>query len=142
EDWGEAPHVNNVYGREKELEELERWIINDRCQMVAVLGIGGMGKTTVVGALADHLKDEFEYIFWRSLQHAPPLGNILEKCILFLSSQQRVDLPKETDKQISLFIEYLRVHRCLLVLDNVESILQTGDRAGYYRDGYEGYGEL
>lgn len=39
-------------------------------------------------------------------------------------------------------MQYLRRHRCLLVLDNGESILQEGKRSQAYRAGYEGYGEL
>jgi len=39
-------------------------------------------------------------------------------------------------------MEYLRSSRCLLVLDNGESILRSGERAGRYRSGYEGYGQL
>jgi hypothetical protein len=72
EDWGEAPHVSQFYGREKELAELEQWILADRCQLMAVLGIGGIGKTALVAKLAERVKDGFEYIFWRSLQNAPP----------------------------------------------------------------------
>ena len=37
---------------------------------------------------------------------------------------------------------YLRQHRCLLILDNCESILRSGERAGRYCDGYEAYEEL
>lgn len=37
---------------------------------------------------------------------------------------------------------YLRSSRCLLLLDNCESILRSGERAGRYCPGYEGYGEL
>src|SRR6266700_2176333 len=33
EDWGEAPDVHLLYGRKRELEELERWAIDDRCKM-------------------------------------------------------------------------------------------------------------
>src|SRR5205807_9031957 len=39
-------------------------------------------------------------------------------------------------------IDSLRTRRCLLVLDNVESILQGGSQAGHYREEYEGYGRL
>jgi len=37
-------------------------------------------------------------------------------------------------------IKYLRKHRCLLVLDDVETILRNGDRIWRYNEGYEGYG--
>ena len=34
----------NLYGREKELTELGQWIVGDRCLLVAVLGMGDIGK--------------------------------------------------------------------------------------------------
>ena len=141
-DWGEAPSVQIFYGREKELAEQERWIAGDRCRMVAVLGIGGIGKTALVKKSTEQMKDTFEYIFWRSLQNAPPLEHILRDCIQFFSDQQRTTLPQDIEDQISVLIEYLQEHRCLLILDNVESIMQEGHRAGQYREGYEGYGRL
>src|SRR5207247_1350659 len=36
----------------------------------------------------------------------------------------------------------LQARRCLLVLDNLETLLESGDRAGNYLPGYEGYGRL
>jgi hypothetical protein len=59
-----------------------------------------------------------------------------------LSHQQETTLPENLDGKISCLIEYLRASRCLLVLDNVESILSSDERAGAYRQGYEGYGHL
>src|SRR5579883_2421074 len=47
EDWGEAPHVGHFYGREKELANLKRWILDEHCQLVALLGIGGVGKSSL-----------------------------------------------------------------------------------------------
>src|SRR2546421_3478426 len=44
-DWGEAPNVQAFYGRIKDLEDLENWIVHDRCQLVAVFGMAGVGKT-------------------------------------------------------------------------------------------------
>ena len=141
-DWGEAPHIGQFYGREQELAELEQWIVEDRCRMVAVLGMGGIGKTALLAKVTEQVKDEFEYIFWRSLQNAPPLEGILQKCIQFLSDQQRIDLTEDIDDQITLLMQYLRDHRCLFVLDNIETILQAGNRASQYSEGYEGYGKL
>jgi len=141
-DWGEAPQAGIFHGREKELAELKYWIIDEHCQMVAVLGNGGIGKTSLASNLTEQIKDEFEYVFWRSLQNAPPLEGILKNYIQFLSNQQRIDLPDDTNSQISVLLQYLRDHRCLLVLDNIETILQAGNRAGQYREGYEEYGRL
>jgi WD40 repeat protein len=142
EDWGEAPHIEQFYGREQERAELKQWIVDDRCRMVAVLGIGGIGKTSLTAVLAEHVKEEFDTVFWRSLQNAPPLESILQSCIQFLSHQQQADLPEDVDGQITLLIQYLREHRCLIVLDNLETILQAGNRAGEYREGFEGYSRL
>jgi hypothetical protein len=36
----------------------------------------------------------------------------------------------------------LQAQRCLLVLDNLETLLSSGDREGGYLPGYEGYGRL
>jgi len=141
EDWGEAPDIENFYGRERELFDVEQWMTSDRCRLIAVLGIGGVGKTTFATMAARSVKDTFEYVFWRSLQHAPSVESILES-FLHLVSQQRLNLPQDLDAQISLLITFLRKHRCLLLLDNIESILQSGQRAGMYRETYEGYSTL
>jgi len=142
EDWGEVPDITNFYGREQECIQVEQWIVTDRCRIVAILGMGGVGKTALAARITQQVKDSFDYIFWRSLQNAPPLDHLLKQCIPFISNQQRIHLPESIDEQISLLISYLRTHRCLLVLDNVESILQARQRAGSYRESYEQYGRL
>jgi WD40 repeat protein/transcriptional regulator with XRE-family HTH domain len=143
EDWGEVPEAPHFYGREIELAALVQSIVTDKCRIVAILGIGGVGKTSLTSTLAHQTKHKFEYIFCRSLQSMPPLKHILERCILFISDYNDVnELPRSEDEQISLLIEYLRKHRCLLVLDNFESVLQGRDRVGQYKAGYENYGRL
>lgn len=141
QDWGEAPDVSVFYGRTEELATLERWIVDDRCRLVALLGMGGIGKTTLAAKLAKHIQGEFEYVVWRSLRRAIPANNLLGNLIPFLFHQQRAYLPEDIDGRISQVIENLRRHRCLLILDDVEAILSDGV-AGYYREEYEDYGEL
>lgn len=141
-DWGEAIDVSVFYNRTTELITLEQWIQRDRCRLVAILGMGGMGKTALSVKLAEQVQDEFDYLIWRSLRHAPSLPDLLADIIPFLSKQQEVKLPEAVEGQISCLMKYLRQHRCLLVLDNVESILQSCERTGRYRQGYEAYGQL
>jgi WD40 repeat protein/transcriptional regulator with XRE-family HTH domain len=138
----EAPSVKTFYGRDQERAELEQWIVGDGCRVVAVLGIGGIGKSTLATRLVEQIEGDFDYIFWTSLQDAPPPGQIIGRCLQFVSAQQPVHLPEGVDDQISLLISYLQDHRCLLILDNLESILQPQQHAGQYREGYEHYGRM
>lgn len=45
-DWGEATDVSVFYGRTEELSKLEQWVVQDNCRVVALLGMGGIGKTS------------------------------------------------------------------------------------------------
>lgn len=141
-DWGEAPDVSIFYGRNEALDCLIQWVSLDNCRLVTILGMGGIGKTSLVTKLAQQLSDRFEFIVWRSLRNAPPLEYLLADLIPFVSNQQETSLSPDIETQISSLIEYLRKSRCLLILDNVESILKSQSAAGEYRAGYENYGEL
>ncbi|PSB17958.1 hypothetical protein C7B76_08925 [filamentous cyanobacterium CCP2] len=155
-DWGEIVDVSFFCGYEQELAQLRQWTLTDRCRLIAVLGIGGVGKTTLVAKSAKQLAGElplssaadsrlkscqnetnpFKYVIWRSLRNAPPLETLLSDLILFLSDQ--------TDTQINIdrLLYWLQTHRCLVILDNLETVLQAGDRAGQFREGYQDYGDL
>ncbi len=141
-DWGEAMDVSAFYGRQEELVKVEQWVVQERCRLVALLSRGGFGKTALSVKLIHQVAPQFDFVLWRSLQHAPPLERLLAECITFLSNQQKADLPESVGERISLLLYYLRQARCLLVLDNAETILQERNRAGKYRAGYEAYGRL
>lgn len=142
QDWGEAPDVSIFYGRTNELATLEEWIIKDNCRLVAILGMGGIGKTALSVRCCHQIKEEFDYMIWRSLRHAPPIKELLDSLIQFLSHRQISYPLADINDKISQVISLLRKYRCLLVLDSVETILQSGELAGCYRSGYEGYGDL
>jgi len=139
-DWGEAIDVSAFYGRERELVELERWIVDERCRLVALLSRGGYGKTALSVKLTQQIARHFDVVIWRSLQNAPPLERLLAEYLTFLSEQHTTDLPESTGERMTLLLAYLRNARCLLVLDNVETLFQERTRAGTYRAGYEAYG--
>ncbi len=142
QDWGDAPDIANFYGRVAEQAQLTQWLDQDHCRLVTVIGMGGMGKTALAARLSKQIADQFEFVIWRSLVNAPPLASILQAWAKFFSGQQLIHWPADLDAQLTWIFEQLRRQRCLLVLDNVESIMQGGDRAGHYRPGYEDYGQL
>lgn len=142
QDWGEAVDVSVFYGRTEELTKLEQWVVDERCRLVALIGMGGIGKTSLSIKLAQKIQDNFDYVIWRSLTNAPLIQDILADIIKVLSNQQETNLPEDTGARISRLIDYLRSSRCLLILDNAESILQGDNEAGEYREGCEQYGKL
>ena len=142
EDWGEAPDVSLFYGRTDELTLLEQWIIQDRCRLVALLGMGGIGKTALSVTLAEEIQGGFKHTIWRSMRNPKPAIETLATLIDLLSDHRETSIPQTLDASISLLIKYLQKHRCLIVLDGAEEILRSGDFAGTYLNGYEGYGQI
>jgi WD40 repeat protein len=142
--WQEIPDVPIFYGRTEELISLEQCLVNERCRLVSLLGMGGIGKTSLAVKLVERIQDKFDYFIWRSLRNAPPLEEIIRSLIQFISSQQQVEmeLPQNVHEGVSQLIRYFSEHRCLVVLDNAETVLRSGDQLGRYRERYEEYGEL
>jgi WD40 repeat protein len=152
-DWGEAVDVSTFYGREAELKTLEHWILGNSaspdlqtatkpCRVVALLGMGGMGKTTLATKLAETLQAQFDVVIWRSLRNAATVSEILDEWLQFLSNQTVLSKPERLDKKLLQLLTHLREQRCLLILDNLESVLQVGQPGGTYSPGFEGYGQL
>lgn len=141
-DWGKAPDVLAFFGRTEELKQLEHWITGEHCRVVAVLGMGGMGKTNLSLKLAQGIQTQFECVIWRSLLNAPRLLDLLTDWLQVLSGPHALTGLPDLDTALSQLLQQLKTRRCLLILDNVETILQGGTVAGDYRDGYEDYHQL
>ncbi|MGM3306373.1 NB-ARC domain-containing protein [Anabaena sp. WFMT] len=160
QDWGEAVDVSGFSGRMKELTTASKWILQQRCRLVVLLGMGGIGKTAFSIKLAEEIQDQFEYVIWRSLHLCPSIDVMLNNLVQILSPTLQIDQTATLNTKISQLINCLRKVRCLLVLDNVDSILSSNDGDEtqvqssvaaskpdlvsqiQYRPGYEGYGEL
>lgn len=144
--WSQVPDVPVFYGRKVELSQLQTWTTepNAACRMVIVLGPGGIGKTSLLVKLVEQIQSQFDCLIWQSLRHAPPLETMLHQWLTQLpGAVDGVDGSEgDLHAQLCYLTEYLRSHRCLIVLDNLDTILREGDFAGHYREGYENYGDL
>jgi WD40 repeat protein len=141
-DCGDAPDIIDFYGREEELEALAEWVVTDKCKLVMLLGMGGIGKTALSVRLMEKIQGNFQYIIWRSVRESPPVGKVLDEFIKILSLQQETDFPISVSDKIRRLIYFLQIFRCLLIVDNTESIMTSDTNLDQFLQGYEGYGDL
>ena len=79
---------------------------------------------------------------WRSLGTPPTLETTLKSLIKFLYNLPETELSVNTDELLLLLMEKLQSHRCLIILDDVQTILSSRQIAGNYRPLYEKYSSL
>ncbi|MEG5041036.1 MULTISPECIES: NB-ARC domain-containing protein [unclassified Microcoleus] len=147
QDLADAPEPNLFYNRTSELTTLENWILG-RTRLITILGLSGIGKTALTLQLISQIQHEFDYIIWRSLRNSPPLASLQTDLIKFCRGDAPVPAPslpapypeeRATTGGLPL-LEYLRSHRCLIILDDIQTIFSSGQLAGNYQPGYENYG--
>ena len=167
-DIGDAPEISTFCDRTSEISTLKNWI-SSRTRLITILGLSGIGKTALTLQLIPQIQQEFDCIIWRSLRDAPPLQTLQTDIIKFLSQQQETNPPNpplsrggeeiqpasprrgEEIQPLSLspplskgglggVIHHLRSHRCLIILDDVQTIFSSQQLAGNYQPGYENYG--
>ena len=141
-DWGEALSVPSFYGREADLATLLRWVVEEGCRLVSVLGLGGIGKSALVVRAMRELASHFEVVLFRSLRDAPSCEALLSSCLAVLAPEPQDLLHESLERRLSRLLAELRRRRVLLVLDNLEVLLVEGEALGRLRPGYEGYGQL
>jgi len=141
-DWADALDVPTFYGRDAERALLSRWIVEDRCRVVSVLGMGGIGKSALTVTVMRAVVADFEVVIWRSLRDSPSCEALLDSCLQVLAPRALLNLPASLDARLHLLQAQLRERRVLLVLDNGELLLEEGAGTGRMREGFEGYARL
>ncbi|MGB3401312.1 MAG: tetratricopeptide repeat protein [Microcoleaceae cyanobacterium] len=136
------PRVSGFWGRQAELSILNQWVIKDRCPLVTVSGMVGMGKTAIGVCLTQQIKDQFDSILWCNLQDTPPLHQILPSWLQSFYQDESISVSTNLDEQLALLIQYFRQFRCLLILDQFECLFQPKQLAGNYQQYYQDYRQL
>ncbi len=124
QDWGEAIDASIFYGRTNDLTQVKQWILQEQVRLVVLLGMGGIGKTTFSVKLAEQVKDNFDFIIWRSLRFALSPQVLFEQLLEVLSPQTLIK-GQSISVSISQLVSCLRSSRTLIVLDHLDSILYS-----------------
>ena len=141
-DLGEAPTVPLFMGRTHELECLKRWMVEERHHLVGLFGLGGIGKTALAVKCVEQLRDQFDYVIWRSLRNQPDCDDFINGLLYGLGLQHETERPKTTTAKIDLLLQRLNEHRCLLVIDDWFAILRSRTRTGLHQETHDHYGLL
>ena len=130
-----APQIIKFYNRKTELEILSNWILNQNIRLISVLGLSGIGKTTLVKKFVDLNLENFEIIIWKNLRFPKPLELIFDE-ILTTCHQESQDNISDKIKQISTL---LTEKKALIILDDVQNLFINGELAGQYQTPYLDY---
>ncbi|MEG4518417.1 MULTISPECIES: NB-ARC domain-containing protein [unclassified Microcoleus] len=142
-DLRDAPELRTFYDRPNSpLTALENSIASQNCRLLTITGMAGTGKSAIARHLIPQIQTQFDRIIWRSLRTSSPLETTLKNIIQFLCDRTDINFSTNIDAQLSILIETLRENRCLIILDDVQQILSSGQLAGNYKPGYENYGTL
>src|SRR6202022_149922 len=100
-DWGDALDEPSFYGREQELAQLSHWLLQERCRVVSLLGLGGIGKSALAVQVMHRLADQFDVVIFRSLRDVPSCEALLEACLQVLSPERLALVPETLERRLS-----------------------------------------
>ena len=138
QDLSEMPELGAFYDRTPELQTLTNWILQQHSHLIALTGISGIGKTSLAVQLVQQIKNQFDYIIWRTINVSHTLDEFQQELIQLFSQSEKLDSPTTKPKPLSL-IKYLQKHRCLIILDDVHNLFCSGELSGKYKPEYEEY---
>jgi ABC-type cobalamin/Fe3+-siderophores transport system ATPase subunit len=130
-----APQIIKFYNRKFELENLSNWILNQNIRLISVLGLSGIGKTTLVKKFVDLNLEKFQIIIWKNLKFPNTLESSLDE-ILTTCHQEPQDNISDKIKQISAL---LTKKKSLIILDDIQNLFISGELAGQYQTQYLDY---
>lgn len=129
-----APKITHFCGRETELQTLSHWITNQNPHLISVLGLSGIGKTTLVKQFVDLNLPKFDLVIWKSIKLTPSLDTILTEIL----SATHPD-PIQNQHNLTQFFNLLCEQKCLIVLDDVQELFTSGQFAGQYKPEFKDY---
>ncbi|AUB44400.1 putative ATPase, archaeal AAA+ ATPase superfamily (plasmid) [Nostoc flagelliforme CCNUN1] len=124
--YGELPKTKYFHGRQKEINYLKRRIASSKESSIALIGVGGVGKSSLVVKLVEEIltenSDIYECVVWKTIEAYSSLEELVDGLIKVL----RLKINDESlQEKIVFLLKNLQSRRYLLVLDGFEGLVQA-----------------
>lgn len=129
-----APKITYFYDRTTELNTLSHWLIDQNARLISVLGLSGIGKTTLVKQFVDLNLQHFDIIIWKNIKLSPSLDYILTEILTSINPDSIL-----ADNKLTQILNLFRDKKCLIILDDVQELMIKGQFAGHYQSEYRDY---
>ncbi len=140
--WGSAPTLSDFEGRCQPLGTLKGWILQPAkgTKLLAVCGIGGIGKTHFVRKLAENVGDTFQKVVWLKVDKARPPEDLLRSLQKTLQDNKTLPLRRlgnspqvssdsqwrePIDQVIRQIVMLLAQQRSLVILDKFDAAFKS-----------------
>ena len=130
-----SPKITRFYGRKKDLDYLSNGILNQHTHLISVLGLSGIGKTTLVKRSVDLNLQQFEVIIWRSLKFPKSLNLLIDDLLNVCQQEAKATIDDKLKQLFNIF----KNKKCLVVLDDLENIFVNCQFTGQYKPEYQDY---
>ncbi len=129
----QTPPEPNFVGRTEMLETITEWYKNPKVRIGALIGWGGVGKSTLVRKWYDKMEDNKirpDGIFWWGFYRNAYLEQFLNALLRYVSGGQiEPDTIKSTWEKTDRIKEYIGQGAYLIILDGLEE-MQKGQTSG------------
>lgn len=129
-----APKITHFYGRETELQTLSHWLINQNTRLISILGLPGIGKTTLVKKFVDLNLQNFNIIIWKNIKLSDSLDSIIAEIFKAINSEII-----QTENKLTQLFNLFRQQKCLIIIDNIQELFTPEQLAGKYKPEYKDY---
>lgn len=133
-DWGDAPPHMDIFGRREEMAWLNERV-QEGVKIFCLVGTGGIGKSTLARNWADALVDESDAVIWISFKNRPDPSEVFRKICQLLVPEHTIPV-KSVFEHIDDLIDLLKCKKAIIILDNMESVMKSGDETGDFIEGF------
>jgi tetratricopeptide (TPR) repeat protein len=131
------PKADHWQGRSIEVAQIGEWLSDPLISLIGIQGISGVGKSTLAARIflqAENLEFPFASKFWADVSQQPDFVVFAEQALRSLGSKDALDI-REVTQITNELINCLNDKRCLLVVDNLETLLT--DERRWQDEAYE-----